>query len=392
LDTLGRELPEYQRVREYIVRAEPLPRTATRKIKRFELQKEIESGTLQNTQPRSEKIWTLTDEDKNLLDSIGGKAVIATIKQQKPDVELIHPAMNLELDLSLDSLARAETFASLEQIFKVEFDTDEATTALTVGEVAKLVQKTANLENFKGELETGFHWKQILTEANDDLPEIQPVLKKSPIFAFFVFCILKFSYLVFKILLRLEVKGIEELSRIAKPFIVCPNHQSFLDGFIVPCTYPYSILKDIFHVGASEFFQGFFSRNFAKLTRIVPIDPDTQLIKAMKAGAIGLRHGKILNIYPEGERAFDGDLHPFKKGAAILASELDLQIVPVALDGLWRVWARGTNRIRFEKVKIHFGKPLDLEQFKDLQGEEKYEKITEKLKETIKEMLDEMRK
>jgi 1-acyl-sn-glycerol-3-phosphate acyltransferase len=112
----------------------------------------------------------------------------------------------------------------------------------------------------------------------------------------------------------------------------------------------------------------------------------------MKAGAIGLRHGKILNIYPEGERAFDGDLHPFKKGAAILASELDLQIVPVALDGLWRVWARGTNRIRFEKVKIHFGKPLDLEQFKDLQGEEKYEKITEKLKETIKEMLDEMRK
>ncbi len=272
--------------------------------------------------------------------------------------------MNLELDLGLDSLARAETFASLEQTFKVEFDSDEATKALTVGEVVKLVEKTANLENFKGELETGFNWKQILTEANDDLPEIQPILKQGSFFAFVAYLVLRFSYFVFKIFLRLEVTGLDELKKIEKPFIVCPNHQSFLDGFIVPATYPYSILKDIFHVGASEFFQSRMMQFFAKLTRIVPIDPDTQLIKAMKAGAIGLRHGKILNIYPEGERAFDGELHPFKKGAAILASELDFQIVPVALDGLWKVWARGSNRIRFAKVKIHFGKPLDLEQFK----------------------------
>jgi 1-acyl-sn-glycerol-3-phosphate acyltransferase len=112
----------------------------------------------------------------------------------------------------------------------------------------------------------------------------------------------------------------------------------------------------------------------------------------MKAGAIGLRHGKILNIYPEGERAFDGELHPFKKGAAILSSELDLQIVPVALDGLYKVWARGTNKIRFEKVKIRFGQPLDLQQFNQLEGEEKYEKITKHLKDTIQKMLDEMRK
>ncbi|HRH42178.1 MAG TPA: AMP-binding protein [Pyrinomonadaceae bacterium] len=392
LDGLGRELPEYQRVREYIVRAEPLPRTATRKIKRFQLQKEIESGALQHTQPRTEKDWSFTAQDKNLFETIAGKAVIATINQQKADLEAIHPNMNLELDLGLDSLARAETFASLEQTFKVEFDSEEATKAFTVNDLIKLVEKTANLENFQGELETGFNWKQILKEANDDLPEIQPVLKQGILVALIGFLILKFSYFVFKILLRLEVKGVEELSKLEKPFIICPNHQSFLDGYIVPTTYPFEILKDIFHVGASEFFQGFFGRNFAKLTRIVPIDPDSQLIKAMKAGAIGLRHGKILNIYPEGERAFDGELHPFKKGAAILASELDYQIVPVALDGLFKVWARGSNRIRFEKVKIHFGKPLNLDPFKSLQGEEKYEKITQHLKETIQEMLVEMRK
>jgi long-chain acyl-CoA synthetase len=392
LDGLGRELPEYQRVREYIVRAEPLPRTATRKIKRFQLQKEVEAGTLEHTQPRDEKAWSLSESDEKLLSSIAGRAVIATISQQKPEIEKIHPAMNLELDLGLDSLARAESFAALEQTFQTEFEAEDAAKTLTVGELIDLLERSSDSKNFKGGLETAFNWNQILTQTDDDLPEIKPVLKSGPVFAFFAFLILKFSYLVFKIFLRLEVKGVEELTKLKKPFIICPNHQSFLDGYIVPTTYPFAILKDIFHVGASEFFQGFFGRNFAKLTRIVPIDPDTQLMKAMKAGAIGLRHGKILNIYPEGERAFDGELHPFKKGAAILASELDLLIVPVALDGLWKVWARGTNRIRFEKVKIHFGKPIDPGQFKNLEGEEKYERVTEHLKETIGQMLEEMRR
>jgi long-chain acyl-CoA synthetase len=45
-DNLGRALPEYQRVREYVIHTEPLPRTATRKVKRFELLKRIEKRRL----------------------------------------------------------------------------------------------------------------------------------------------------------------------------------------------------------------------------------------------------------------------------------------------------------------------------------------------------------
>lgn len=392
LDNLGRDLPEYQRVREYIVRSEPLPRTATRKIKRFELLKEIESGKLQQSQTGAERTWTLSDEDKLVLNSPAGKALIAAIKQNKPEIELIHPEMNLEIDLGLDSLARAETLASLEQVFNVEFDSEEATQALKVVEVMKLVEKTANLENFSGAIETNFNWGKIVREADEKFPEVEGVLQNRSVFSAFAFGVLRVFYFACKIFLRLEVTGIENLTNLKKPFIICPNHQSFLDGFIVPATYPYSILKDIFHVGASEFFQSRLMRLIAKLTNVVPVDPDTQLLKAMKAGAIGLRNGKILNIYPEGERAFDGELHPFKKGAAILSTELNLPIVPVALDGLWKVWARGSNKIRFEKVKIHFGQPIYFEEFKDLPDEEKYAKATEKLKETIKEMLGEMRK
>jgi 1-acyl-sn-glycerol-3-phosphate acyltransferase len=129
----------------------------------------------------------------------------------------------------------------------------------------------------------------------------------------------------------------------------------------------------------------------------VPVNPDTELMRAMKAGAIGLKNGKVLNIYPEGERAFDGELHTFKKGAAILATELDLPIVPVALDGLQNVWARKSWKIRPAKVKITIGEPFyarDILTESDLANastDEKYAIVTAHLKTTIAGMIDTMR-
>jgi len=161
-----------------------------------------------------------------------------------------------------------------------------------------------------------------------------------------------------KLFMRLEVHGRENLKSEGSTFIVCPNHQSFIDPFVLCSTYSFDVFRRTFHVGASEFFEGRLMQALARMLNVVPVNPDTELMKAMKAGAIGLRAGKILNIYPEGERAFDGELHMFKKGAAILATELDLPIVPVAMDGLYKVWPRKSMRIRPAKVKITIGKPF----------------------------------
>jgi 1-acyl-sn-glycerol-3-phosphate acyltransferase len=134
-------------------------------------------------------------------------------------------------------------------------------------------------------------------------------------------------------------------------------------------------------------------RFIAKMLNVVPIDQDTQLMRAMKAGAIGLKHGKILNIYPEGERAFDGKLHEFKKGAAILATELALPIEPVALDGLQNVWARRSWRIRPAKVKITIGEPFyPRVLFGPNDPEAAYQQTTDHIKSTIEQMIADMRK
>ena len=108
--------------------------------------------------------------------------------------------------------------------------------------------------------------------------------------------------------------------------------------------------RQIIHVGASEYFTGGTTSHIARLVKVVPIDPDVHLLRAMQAGAQVLRQGKILSVYPEGCRSFDGELGVLKKGAAILATELNVPIVPVALDGTYRIWPR--NSLRFAQSKV----------------------------------------
>jgi long-chain acyl-CoA synthetase len=402
LDNLGRSLPEYQRVRDYIIRAEPLPRTATRKIKRFQLKKELESGAIAGN-GREPKNWELTVGDESLMATNTGRAVLQAIRQNAPDTELIHPAMNLEIDLGLDSLARAETFAALEHAFDTQFDADEAAGALTVSAVIELVNQHGgeSAEAVSIELD----WGKIVREADDDFPEIRGILRERPVFAAFTWTVYRCFNLFCRAFMRLEVKGLENLETVLGPafsradeagpqraFLICPNHQSFLDPFVLSSNYPLHIFKRIFHVGASEFFESRLMASLARMLNVVPVNPDAELMKAMKAGAIGLKHGKVLNIYPEGERAFDGELHQFKKGAAILATELGLPIVPVAIDGLYKVWPRHSWRIRPAKVKVRLGEPFfAADVVGKASGEAAYTAVTSHLKSTIAAMIDEMR-
>jgi long-chain acyl-CoA synthetase len=424
LDNLGRDLPEYQRVRDYIIRAEPLPRTGSRKIKRFELKKELESGVT-NGHANEKKDWELSTEDQAYLDNPLAKAVISIIKANAPDAEVIHPAMNLEIDLGLDSLARAEAFAATEHAFGTEFSGDTAAEALTVRDVIELVKRSAPqdlrgavaqgngvLPPEGGTLNTDFNWSTIIKAADDEnqIPELRKALKNRPVFLAIAFGAYRCFNLFCRVFMQLEVYGIENLRSMKRPFLICPNHQSFLDPFVLCSNYPFDFFKNTFHVGASEFFQTRLMGWIAQMLHVVPVDPDTQLMKAMKAGAIGLKRGRILNIYPEGERAYDGNLHKFKKGAAILATELDLPIVPVAIDGLHKVWARRTWKIRPAKVKIRIGAPFysrdvvdhlppsdeggltTVDEHRPVNNEQVYEVVTEHLKLIIGSMIEDLRR
>ncbi|MBK7706493.1 MAG: acyl carrier protein [Acidobacteria bacterium] len=84
--------------------------------------------------------------DSAMLESNAGQTVAAVIQHNKAEVDLIHPAMNMEIDLGLDSLARAEVFAALEQAYSTEFRSEKATAALTVADVINLCASVSGLK------------------------------------------------------------------------------------------------------------------------------------------------------------------------------------------------------------------------------------------------------
>ena len=131
-------------------------------------------------------------------------------------------------------------------------------------------------------------------------------------------------------------------------------------------------------------------RAVARLLRVVVVDPDVNLVSAMRAGAFGLRRGLGLILYPEGERSIDGTPKTFKKGAAILSIHLQVPIVPVAIRGAFQSWPRGKPFQKMAPIKIKIGKPLQPPA--ELQAtEEAYAKLTAELKAKVVEMWGDIR-
>jgi long-chain acyl-CoA synthetase len=188
---------------------------------------------------------------------------------------------------------------------------------------------------------------------SEDRPRIS-----GPVFSLFKYmCARLIYFLLFRTLLRMETRGLEHLPA-QGPFLICPNHQSFLDPFVLVSVLPFRIFRKMFYVGYSVFFGSWYMKLAARMTNIIPVDPDAYLLRAMKAGAAGLREGLILCIFPEGGRSFEGVLLPFKKGAAILSRELSVPMIPVGIQGAYKVWPRGSLRIRPHKVTLTFGAPI----------------------------------
>lgn len=405
LESLGRELPEYQRVHDLIFRAEPLPRTTTRKLRRFELKDELEASTSYRMRGRGNGEVLLGDAELELMNSPAGRATEAAIRRQVSDASVIHPQMNLEIDLRLDSLARAECFTYVEQALGIEFASEDVAAALTVGELILLasaktcaegalsLERAAASASESARDSDGAHWHRVLACTRTDVLELRPLLKRKPVTELLARTVLWLTYVWSRLLFRMEVTGRDILKRLDPPYLICPNHQSYIDPFLVCSTYPHGMLPHVVHVGSRRYFKGFVMTRLARLINVLPVDPDVHLLRAMRTSAAALREGKILNIYPEGHRSFDGRLQEFKKGTAILATELNVPIVPVAIDGTYRIWPRESWHIRAAKVRISFGEPIDVR--KVVPGETDveviYARVTALLEERIHRMLGEAR-
>lgn len=73
-----------------------------------------------------------------------------------------------------------------------------------------------------------------------------------------------------------------------------------------------------------------------------------------------LQKGTSMAVFPEGRRSFNGKMGPFKKGAFILADELQLPVVPMTIDGAFDILPRtkGLNFIKWHRLVLTMHQPI----------------------------------
>jgi long-chain acyl-CoA synthetase len=354
-------LPPYKRVLDYAVWFAPLPRTTTGNLKRHAIERRLQAS---KEQPIADP--SVPSEIARRWRNDAHAAATAEIVRARARGRVINAEANLELDLGFDSMERVELLTELEQRFAVRVPVDKACEILTLGQLIDAVRPARDgpvAESIEGS------WSVLLRDVPAPTDSAHfALLARRPVAAPVFFLTAR--------LLRLflgpgEVAGRANLPQHG-PYIISPNHQSYVDPFIVLSVLPYHLFRNLFFVGASEYFDTRLTRWLARKINLLPVDPDANLVSAMQASARGLRHGKILMLFPEGERSIDGTVKRFKKGAPILAQHLGVAIVPVAIKGAHELWPRNctiTWRLLMpwnrHRVRVAFGAPMQFNAMAD---------------------------
>jgi long-chain acyl-CoA synthetase len=174
-----------------------------------------------------------------------------------------------------------------------------------------------------------------------------------------------------------RVEGLEHLRTIDGPVVFASNHLSHLDVPVILAAMPGRWRARVAPAMLKEFFEAhFYPGEHTWLERF------TNSLNYYLAcfyfngfpipqREIGTRHtlhymGDLVSdnwsilIFPEGVRGQTGTIRSFRGGIGMIASRLDVPVVPVRLDGVEQVLHQSWRMVRPGRVRVAFGAPMRL--------------------------------
>lgn len=372
---LGKSLPVYRRISDFVTVYTPLPRTTTRKLKKPELLK------LYNSIKRKSENRPISEEQLSVLEMAMMETeeylgIVNSISFTYPriDINIINPRSHLEIDLGMDSLRKIELLTHLEQRFSISVPEEIFEKMETVSDLVSLIRERRAGGAFSVEKIMGLK-ERILSDS------IEPVRfpEKSNLMA-------KTAAPLVKIAGRLtspvKYDGIGNLSSSRTPMIFASNHNHILDIFWILNSLPEQIRRNTFYIGDCETQRypalpyALHRRHMLKLER--PGDP----IHVLKTSLSVVRRDRNLIIFPEGQLNRTSSIGRFKSGVGLIIKETGATIVPVRTSPV-KVNSQEKSGTAWN---IRFGKPFtfaELVAAGRLTSESSAEEIAEEIRTVI---------
>ena len=344
LARLNKGLPSYKTVTDFAISLDPLPVNSARKVMYNHIKNFLKEG-----------IYMENEDDSAVLKTpIAGQSpaedIIVEALHRNLKTETIFAKQSLS-DFGIDSLGLVDLIVNLEHELNIFIDPVRLKDCQTMEE---LLQYLSALEKTDGGTLNSHIFDGEITEKPQKIfnPILYPWIGIMKLF-------LKFFW-------RVTVKNKEKLN--IDNCIMVANHTSFLDLMFFASALSIKDIKNSYAIG---------KKKVSKIKFIFPgvpviwVDYDKNTNEVFKKSSDLLRQGKSILIFPEGTRTRDGEINEFKQGAAYLAKNINRKIIPVTINGAYKMWPAGKKCPRFipgMKGNLVIGDPIDPSKFDSVES------------------------
>ena len=343
LASTAAQLPSYMQLSGFALTLTPLPRTQIGKLRRYLL-----PALYRDAEAKAESRGAsleLTAADRALLADPVAQRVWEWLASRFPGRH-VSLDMNLRLDLGIDSLGWVTITMDLERALGVALSEAALSQIVTVRDLVVAGSKAG---------------PRPVTAAEEALPPKPGFFTRIGWYAFNAL-----DRLVLRTLFRLRVEGAGYLPPHG-PYLICPNHASYLDPLALDAALPWPVLRQVYWAASPDIlFKSRRRRVFSRTVRALPVDPVLGVRTGLALSAAILRLGNVLVWFPEGWRSKDGNLQPFMPGIGALLLRSPAPVIPVFISGTFKAWPRHRRFPRLYPLAVRFGPPLNTQRWAGL--------------------------
>ena len=337
----NQQLADYQHIRRWFVWPEQdFPRTPTQKPKTAAIQQAVQQRCASGDGSRAVAPGALGE----LIARITGRNLGPLASDAK-----------LDGDLNLSSMDRVELMSALEDRYQVDLNDAKFTNVSTVGDLQRLLREPQQ------SVQSGYRYPRWA--------------QRWPLTWIRSFIYYLLTWPATMIMGHPKIVGRENLRGIEGPVLISCNHVTYIDvGFALIALPPR--LRHKLAVGMwgellwemwrppqnwNPFLRLSYKVGYylvVALFNVFPLPQESGVRESFAYAGESVDRGYSVLVYPEGVRTPDGKPSPFRSGLGMLASRLDISVLPMRIDGLWEMKMAGHKIARPGQLQVVIGKPM----------------------------------